>query len=208
MTGKNMKHDKPTAIKNGWQQLQAEVIYKHQMFDLRHDQVTFPNGGTHYFTYVKKPPAVFILPVTKNKELVLIRQFRYVADAWLWEIPAGGSDDFAGSDYVELVKRELYEEIGGYAADIVPLGPVWGAAGVLDQILYVYLALGVTLEPHNHPEDTEVIEVKTLTIPQALHTIREGPTDALDGYIVLKYESLLLAIANDSFDLDFISQYT
>ena len=105
--------DKPTSIKNGWQQLHAEIKYKHRMFDLRKDLVKLPNGKEHYFTYVKKPPGVFILPVTQARELVLIRQFRYVADLWLWEIPAGGSDDFDGTDYEALVQRELYEEIGG-----------------------------------------------------------------------------------------------
>ncbi|MDF1514000.1 MAG: NUDIX hydrolase, partial [Anaerolineae bacterium] len=135
-----MPNDKPEAVENGWQQLTAEVIYRHQMFDLRNDRVKLPNGKEHFFTYVRKPPGVFILPVTTAGELVLIREFRYVADQWLWEIPAGGSDDFAGSDYRALAQRELYEETGGRTAQIVSLGPVWGAAGVLDQVLYVYLA--------------------------------------------------------------------
>lgn len=191
----SIKHDKPVSEKNGWKPLQIGVAYKHQMFDLRNDLVRLPNGKEHYFTYVKKPPGVFILPVTRDKELVLIREFRYVADRWLWEIPAGGSDDFDGEDYTELVKRELYEEIGGHTGSILPLGPVYGAAGVLDQVLYTYLALDVQLEQENHPEDSEVIQVKAFPISQALKVIREESTDALSGYIVLKHEALLLSIA-------------
>jgi ADP-ribose pyrophosphatase len=195
-----MVNDKPTSAKNGWQQLDTTVAYKHRMFDLRHDLVKLPNGKEHYFTYVKKPPGVFILPVTPAKELVLIRQFRYVVDQWLWEIPAGGSDDYTGEDYTELVARELHEEIGGHPDIIHPLGPIWGAAGVLDQILYVYLALGVHLDRENHPEETEVIEVKAFPIEQALQILREGPTDALAGYIALKHEKLLLDITRGIFN--------
>lgn len=197
-----MRTDKPISEMNGWLQQQAEVIYKHQMFDLRNDLVKLPNGQEHYFTYVKKPPGVFILPVTRDKELVLIREFRYVVDRWLWEIPAGGSDDFDGLNYKDLVKRELYEEIGGHAETIHPLEPFWGAAGVLDQVLYAYLALGVILDGENHPEDTEAIEVKAFPIKQALEILREGPTDALAGYIVLKHEKLLLEIAQDTYSID------
>ena len=97
-----MLNDKPTAVDNGWQQLHTEVKVKHQMFELRNDLVRMPNGKEHTFTYVKKPPGVFILPVTVSGELVLIREFRYVVDRWLWEIPAGGSDDFEGLDYAVL----------------------------------------------------------------------------------------------------------
>ena len=195
-----MLNDKPTSVKNGWQQQHKEVVYKHRMFDLRNDLVILPNGKVHYFTYVKKPPGVFILPVTHAKELVLIRQFRYVVDQWLWEIPAGGSDDFDGQDYTSLAARELHEEIGGHAEKIISLGPIWGAAGVLDQVLYVYLALGVSLDRENHPELTEVIEVKAFPIVQALQILREGPADALAGYIALKHEKLLLSIAEDTFN--------
>ncbi len=202
-----MHNDKPVSAQNGWQQLHIEVKYKHRMFGLRNDLVRLPNGKEHYFTYVKKPPGVFILPVTQAKELVLIRQFRYVVDLWLWEIPAGGSDDFEGQDYASLAERELHEEIGGHAVEILPLGPIWGAAGVLDQVLYVYLALGVSLDRENHPEETEVIEVKTFPIAQALQVLREGPTDALAGYIALRHEKLLLDIAEGSFNAVNISAY-
>lgn len=192
-----MVNDKPTALNNGWQQVSWEIAYTHRMFALRNDLVRLPNGTSHYFTYVKKPPAVFILPVTEQKELVLIRQFRYVADAWLWEIPAGGSDDFTGEDYVQLAQRELHEEIGGVAEKMISLGPIWGAAGVLDQVLYTYLALGVHLEAENHPEITEVIQVHTFPIEKALQVLREGPTDALAGYIALKHEKMLLDLSRE-----------
>ncbi len=178
-----------------WQVLSTDFPYRHRMFRLRRDRLLLPNGVCATFTYVTKRPAVFILPITPQGDLVLIRQYRYIADAWLWEIPAGGSHDFAGSDWDDLVRRELWEEIGGRAAEIRPLGPFYGATGLLRQRFYAYLALGVTLEPDNHPEATEEIEVHSYPIPQALARLREGPTDALDGYVALKYEPLLLKLA-------------
>ena len=178
-----------------WQVLSTDFPYHHRMFRLRHDRLLLPNDICATFTYVTKSPAVFILPVTPQGELILIRQYRYIAETWLWEIPAGGSHDFSGADWTELVRRELWEEIGGRAEEVRPLGPFRGASGLLRQQFYAYLALGVTLDPNNHPEATEIIEVHPMPIPQALARLREGPTDALDGYVALKYEPLLLQIA-------------
>ncbi len=186
---------KPNARRVGWELLATDYPYEHRMFRLRRDRLRLPDGTEQTFTYITKPPAVFVLPITPQGEMVLIRQFRYIADTWSWEIPAGGSHDFSGDDLAELARRELWEEAGARAEELRFLGTFHGATGVLSQQFHVYLALGVRLEADNHPETTEIIEVHTMPIAEAIRVMREGPADALDGYVVLKYEPLLRDLA-------------
>ena len=79
--------------------------------------------------------------MTSAGEVVLIRQFRYIVDEWLWEVPAGGSHDFAGDDLTELVRRELREEIGGEAEAIEHIGTFHPMPGAGYKLFYLYLIL-------------------------------------------------------------------
>ncbi|MBN1875763.1 MAG: NUDIX hydrolase [Anaerolineae bacterium] len=189
--------DKPNARCLGWEIQATDYPYENPWYRLRRDRLRLPNGTEPTFTYVTKSPAVFILPITARGELVLIRQYRYLVDTWLWEIPAGGSHDFEGGDaahpdsMLDLVRRELREEIGGETEHILHLHNMFGATGILSMTFCVYLALNVRLSLTNAPEASEVIEVHALPIPQAIDLMRGDDIDALDGYIVLKHEKLL-----------------
>jgi len=187
---KKISKDKPNAQLNGWELLHTDYPYSHPMFRLRRDRLNLPNGSESVFTYVEKGPAVFIIPVTPEGEIVLIRQFRYIADRWSWEIPAGGSHDFDGEDLADLARRELWEEIGGTTKALRHLGTFCGASGVLNQTFHVYLAEDVQIS-NQHLEATEVIEVHPMSLNKALGLMRDGDADAFDAYVLLRYEPLL-----------------
>lgn len=190
-----MPNDKPNAEKLGWTLLETHPLYADARFTVRRERVRLPDGEEFTFTYPAKDGAVFILPLTPAGELVLIRQYRYLIDAWLWEIPAGSTHDFAGDDYRDLVRRELWEEIGGRAGEILPLGYTFAMPGFTTAKIHGYLALDVRLEATNHPESTECIEVHPLPIPQALELLRAPEqTSAVDAYFALQQEPLLRAI--------------
>ncbi len=188
------KSDKPEAARLGWQVLETDYPFENAWLRLRRDRVITPAEKQHAFTYVDKLPVVFVLPLTPEGEMVLIRQFRYIVDAWLWQIPAGGSHDFDGT-LAELARKELWEEAGGKAENVFPLGHFFGASGVMNQTLHAYLATGVELDGEDHTEETEMIEVHVLPVDEALRGFREELSDAFDGYVVLRYEPLLRAIA-------------
>ena len=192
---KNSSTDKPNAQRNGWKLLGTDYPYSHPMFRLRRDRLNLPNGSEGIFTYVEKGPAVFVIPITPEGEIVLIRQFRYVADRWSWEIPAGGSHDFDGEDLADLARRELWEEIGGTAKALRHLGTFCGASGVLSQTFHVYLAEDVQLSDQ-HLEATEVIEVHPMPLDRALELMRDGDADAFDAYVLLRYAPLLRALVS------------
>lgn len=187
--------NKPNGERLGWKVLETTTLYSDTRFAVRRDRLRLPGGDEGVYTYPVKHGAVFILPITPAGELVLIRQYRYIVDAWLWEIPAGSTHDFNGGDYRELVRRELWEEIGGQAESIHSLGRTFAAPGFTTIQVFGYLALGVILGATNHPENTEFIEIHPTPIPEALNLLRGGEhTSAIDAYFVLQQEPLLRAI--------------
>lgn len=188
-------NDKPNAERLGWTILETTEQPVDARFYLRHDRLRLPSGVEYTYNYPSKGAAVFIVPVTRAGDLILIREYRYIVDAWLWEIPAGSTHDFYGDDYRDLARRELWEEVGGQTDAIYPLGRTFCAPGFTTMVVYGFLALDVHLTGTNHPEAAEIIEVRPTPIPQALDLLRQGEhTSTIDAYFVLQQEPLLRAL--------------
>jgi 8-oxo-dGTP pyrophosphatase MutT (NUDIX family) len=86
----------------------------------------------------------------------LLRQYRYVADGWLWELPAGKLEPH--EDPQATAQRELAEEAGARAAQWRSLGSYLSSPGVFTEVIHLYLATEVLPAATAH-EASEVIEV-------------------------------------------------
>jgi len=103
---------------------------------------------------------VAIVPVTDDGKMVFIRQYRPPVNSFVIEFPAGLNDTGEGPEAAVL--RELREETGYVAGELVFLakGPL--SSGSSREILTVYLARGLTfrgIEGRDEMEDIEVLEV-------------------------------------------------
>jgi ADP-ribose pyrophosphatase YjhB (NUDIX family) len=98
------------------------------------DQVRVPNGELTY-TYVEHPGSVFVVPVTRDGRVALIRSYRYPVDEWCWEVPAGALHDKAGRSLEEIARAEMFEEAGCAGGDLQALGSYWTANGVAEDPL-------------------------------------------------------------------------
>ena len=185
---------KPNARRNGWERLRTDYPYVHPlgMFRVRRDRARWPDGIERPFAFIEAGPVVVVVPVTVDREIVLIRQFRYTIDEWVWEVPAGGSHDFAGDDLADLARRELREEIGGEAENLEFIGLYRPGVGVLDQLFHIYLATGVRLG-ENHPGPGENIEIHPTPIRRALEMVyADEIADGASGYALLRCARRLL----------------
>ena len=100
-----------------------------------------------------------ILPVTREGMVVAVRQFRPGAGQILTELPAG-TGDFAGEEPTEVARRELLEETGYQADEMILVGGQWPEAANLSMFVSSFLALGCekVQEPTlGHMEDIEVV---------------------------------------------------
>jgi ADP-ribose pyrophosphatase len=130
--------DKINARAYGWQRLATDYPYTYRMFRVRRDQVRWPDGHVSSYAYVLGANAIWVVPVTSEGQIVLIRQFRYTIDSWSWEVPAGGFHDFAG-DPVDLAKKELAEEIGGKSDNWLYVGFFRPGVSTIDEIIEVHV---------------------------------------------------------------------
>ena len=104
-------------------------------------------------------------------------------------MPAGGLSP--GLSPEEIARRELSEEIGGIAADLRYVGQFYTSNGISDEAAYVFLATGVELgEAHREP--TELMEMRLVSVGEALRMAREGMiTDGPSALALLWCEPLL-----------------
>lgn len=177
------KADKP------WQTLGTTRLWESKWYNLRQDRVRIHTGDEITYTYQEHPGAVFIVPVTPEGQVILLRQYRHPVGEWLWEIPAGAVDDGEGLE--AAAQRELAEEIGGTAKELCYVGHFFSASSISNLRINVFLATGVQIE-QSAREATELIETRAMPTIEALTMARQGEIkDGQSALALLLCEPLL-----------------
>ena len=153
--------------------LSTERIFDGKVFHLERDQVRMPNGREVTVDIVRHPRSVVLLPVPSPKEIILIRQYRYAVNRYLWELPAGSVDE--GETAEEAARRECHEEIGQVPETIVRLGALFPTPGYCDEEMLFFRLSGLTTPPEAAAMDEdEDIEPRTFALAEARDMVRRG----------------------------------
>ena len=183
--------DKHNLRTYGWECLSTDYPYTYPMFRVRQDQVRWPDGHLAPYAYVQGTDAVWVVPITVDRQVVLIRQLRYTIADWCWEVPAGGFHDFRGTP-LELAKRELAEEIGGTSDNWLYVGSFRPGVSIIDQVCHIILARDVRLDCEPRREPGEIIEVHLVSVERALEMARNGEmVDGTSALALLRCEPYL-----------------
>jgi len=142
------------------------------------DEVTLPNGTRAELEVVRHPGGAAVAAVDRDSRVCLLRQYRYVAGGWIWELPAGKLEP--GEPPLATAQRELAEEAGVRARSWSSLGSYFSSPGVFSEVLHLYLAADLELVA-SAPEANEVFEVHWVPLAQARERalsgeIRDGKT--------------------------------
>lgn len=166
-----------------WQLLATTAVHDTPWRTLYSDHLRLPDGTEIDYSYFRADDAVWLVPVTTDGEIVLIRQYRHPLRDWTLELPAGGAD---GGPLEEVAARELREEVGGMAGELRFMGSFYGAVAHGSLRRNVFLALDVTLGKPEH-EPTE--RIVTLTVPAALafDMARRGEINDGESALALLY---------------------
>jgi ADP-ribose pyrophosphatase len=190
--------NKRNAAGAGWRRLATDYPFENRHFRLRCDRVRVGEAAEIEFAYLETRGAVWVVPVTAAGEIVLIRQYRYAVDEWLWEVPAGGLFDHEGEPE-SLARRELAEEVGGTADRFQYLGWFFGGAAVTDTRCHLFVAHGTRLTGQPSHEPTETIHVHCVPLAEALRMARSGEMkDGRSALALLWSEPFLRAAAGVS----------
>ena len=168
-----MPDDKPEGQRIGWQCRSSDYPFTGRAFRIRQDHVRLPSDVEIDLAYMESKGAVWVVPVTDDGQIVLIKQYRYAVDDWTWEVPAGGKHDHDGSDE-ELARRELSEEVGATCQSLQYIGWSYGAVSVATSRCHVFLARGVRLDGAPHRDPAEFIVVQPVSIAEAMGMARSG----------------------------------
>lgn len=150
-------------------------IYRGRIFTLSVDRVTLPSGHHATMEVVRHPGSVVLLPVPAPGQLILIRQYRYALDRFIWELPAGSLK--AGEDPRLGAARECEEEIGLVPGVLDELGELFPTPGFCDEWMKFYRCTDLqapAAESTARPDDDEVIEPATFDVAEVRQMIRRG----------------------------------
>lgn len=155
------------------ERLAHERAYHGKVFDIDRDRVRMPNGREVTVDVIRHPPSVVIIPVPEPGHVILIRQFRYAVQRWLWELPAGTVDE--GETPEAATRRECHEEIALVPDTVVRLAAFYPTPGYCDEEMIFFRVSGLN-EPDEPAEvdDDEDIEPKTVTVAEAREMVRRG----------------------------------
>jgi ADP-ribose pyrophosphatase len=169
-------------------QVSSTRAYHGRIISLDVDEVRFPDGSIGSLEMIRHPGASAVVPLldtdADDPTVLLIRQYRYAADGYLYEIPAGRLDP--GESPMECAHRELAEETGYRAARVEPLFTMFTTPGFTDEKIHLFLATGLTAGDA-HREADEFLELVPTKLSRALSMVEQGEIKDAKTALALLY---------------------
>ena len=165
--------EKAQAAQLGWRIHLSESRFRSDVFQVRQD-VLEVNGEERSYSYVERPAAVIIVPVTPAGQIVTVRQYRYPIDEWCIEVPAGGTHDTGDESLREVALSELREEVGGTPETLSHVESFYTSPSLTTEKCHVFFAENVRLIAKPQTETTEEIEIELRSAAEITHMARSG----------------------------------
>jgi 8-oxo-dGTP pyrophosphatase MutT (NUDIX family) len=140
--------------------------------NFRLDKCELPNGKFLDATILEFRTWANILALTRNQDVVLIKQYRHGVQEVLWEIPGGVIED--GEDLVEGVKRELLEETGYVISNIIQVGKFYPNPAFQTNTMYCFLAFDAEKVSEQLLDESEEIEVHLVPLDEVIAMTKRG----------------------------------
>lgn len=171
-------------------QVESELVFDGAVVHLYKDKVELPDGTYSMREYVKHIGAVCVIPITDEGEVILERQYRYSVDRVLIEIPAGKLD-YVGEDFCEAALRELREETGAVAAEMIDMGDYFGSPAIMGEHIRMFMAKGLTFG-ETELDEGEFLEVFKVPLQEAVDMVLRGEiTDGKTQVAILRAAMML-----------------
>jgi 8-oxo-dGTP pyrophosphatase MutT (NUDIX family) len=156
-----------------WKKLSEKFVYENPWMKVREDQVIRPDGKKGIYGVIITDPSVFIVPETKGRKIILVKQFRYPTQKYSWEIPAGKMDK-GEVDPKKTALRELLEETGFKANAVEKIGEFDSLNGLVDETGIIYAARELEETDMNEQEEEGIEEVKEFSINEIKEMMKSG----------------------------------
>ena len=172
----------------GWEvcDLRPGILARDPYMTVLRDAVRFPDGELGLYNRVVEPPCVAVLPLLQSK-VVLVRIFRHGLRDWSLEFPRGGCE--IGESPVSTARRELFEEIGANALELLPLGSFSPGGSSLSIRAELYLAhIDGIGEPDRGDGIADIVTMGVADVEE-----RIGSSRIIDGFTMALFLRARLA---------------
>jgi len=143
-------------------------VFAGRIFTVTVESITTPKGSTLDAEIVRHPGSVVLLPMTKEGDIILVKQYRHAIGRWAWELPAGTLK--LSEDPKTAAARECQEEIGLIPEQLDRLGAFFPTPGYCDEEMNFYKAGGLREPGPNdkkaQQDEDEDIEKRTFSVEQ------------------------------------------
>ncbi|GAA4619765.1 NUDIX domain-containing protein [Saccharopolyspora hordei] len=171
------------------EQTSSREVYANPWMSVREDGVRRPDGSEGIYGVVDKPSYALVIPLDGD-QLHLVEQYRYPLGIRRWEFPQGTAPDRLDVDPLELAARELREETGLRAENLVELGLLDVAPGMSSQRGRVFLATGLTVGQHEREHEEQDMRAAWFSRAEFEKMVSAG--EITDAQSIAAYALLLL----------------
>lgn len=169
--------------------LKVNEIYNGKIINLHVDDIELPDGKRAIREIVEHSGGVCVAAMTEDGQLYFVRQYRYPYKKVLLELPAGKLEK--GEDPLKAGIRELEEECGVVADEIISLGTVYPTVAYCSEIIYLYAAKGLK-KTNQHLDADEFLSVEKISLDEAVEMVMNNEiSDSKTVAIVLKLNNLV-----------------
>jgi 8-oxo-dGTP pyrophosphatase MutT (NUDIX family) len=173
-----------------WEVLGQERLCDCRIFSLTRRRSRSPRtGAVHEFSVIESPDWVNIVPLTPEREVVMVYQYRHGIDRITLEIP-GGLIDAEDPSPLEAARREMREESGYDSSEVAPLGRIHPNPAIQNNHCYSFVAKNVVRRYEMIFDGTEHTEVVLVPLERIPDLIRDGTIS--HALVVVAFHWLLL----------------
>jgi ADP-ribose pyrophosphatase len=156
-----------------WEVISSKRDESYRVFSLRTDKARSPRTGrAHNFFIIESPSWINVIPLTRKKDVVMVRQYRHGIRAVTLEIPGGLVETYETPE--AAAARELWEETGYRGSEMVFLGSVHPNSAIQNNQCHTFLAKDVFYAGEQLQDEKEDIEVLLRPLAEIPRLIREG----------------------------------
>ncbi|HET8524534.1 MAG TPA: NUDIX hydrolase [Thermomicrobiales bacterium] len=163
--------------------LSSQRAYDGRLVHVRRDEVRLASGRDTVREVVEHPGSVAIVPVTTEREVILVEHYRHAAGRTLLELPAGTLDQPRESP-ADAARRELLEETGYHVGTLTELMTFFPTAGYSSEQITLFLATGCERSPDFSMTD-EITEVVSVPIARVRSLLAPGPSQVKAGMTII-----------------------
>jgi ADP-ribose pyrophosphatase len=164
-----------------------EIVYDGRIVRVARDRVQLPSGHEGTMEVVHHHGSVVLLPMPDPQHVILVRQYRYAVDRWLWELAAGSLEP--GEDAEAGARRECEEETGLIAGRAEFLGAYYPTPGYCDEKMNYYRLTDLRRpragEQTATPDADEDLEIRTFSLDELRAMARRGEIEDLKTVVGL-----------------------